>query len=350
MDNNDNSNKDEILKQLTVLQERVSKIEERLRIQHHETTDSETEITEQLSEEEKEDRLEAQIGQFWFAKVGIIIFFIGIGFLMSFPFSDVPSFIPILLGYLISVIVLFFSFKKHSLFSHVAGYMTGGALSLLFYSTLRLHYFNSNLIIVSSSLGLLILVIAVGIILNITIRSQSVYLATLGLLLGYITAIVSDDHYFIFASLIILSSIVVYLRLKYNWQILLFYGIFLTYLTHFIWFINNPIIGNELQVRLSPEINILFVLVYSIIFSIANFKRKESYPEDANVIAASAMTALGGYGLILLITLMAKPEYSTFYHLISSATFIGLAIVYWLREKSKFSTFVFVTTGLSLNI
>lgn len=348
----DDSNKDEILKHLTELEERVSNIEQRLRIKRHEAGETEsTDLIEQLSEEEKEDRLEAQIGQFWFAKVGIIIFFIGIGFLMSFPFNDVPPFIPILFGYLISAIVLFFSFRKHSLFSHVAGFMTGGALALLFYSTLRLHYFNTNPIITDSSLGLLILVLVVGIILNITIRSQSVYLATLGLLLGYITAIVSDNHYFIFISLVLLSSIIVYLKLKYDWQLLLFYGIFLTYLSHFIWFINNPIIGNELRVQLSPEINIIFVLLYSIIFSIANFKRKENFPEDANVIAASAMTSLGGYGLVLLITLMSKPEYATFYHLLSSATFLILAIIYWLREKSKFSTFIFAMLGyLALSV
>ena len=91
-----NPSNEEVLNLLRDLDNRVGEIENHLGISKSEKIDAEEKaeqpvtVIEELSNEEKEDRLELQIGQFWFAKLGIIIFFIGIAFLISFPFANIP--------------------------------------------------------------------------------------------------------------------------------------------------------------------------------------------------------------------------------------------------------------------
>lgn len=340
----------EIIRNLQNLDERISRIEEKLDINNSREKTIPQEITvnekhEIVRNEDDEDQLEFEIGQFWFAKIGIIIFFIGIAFLMSFPFQNIPVTFDIIFGYLLSVIVFFTSRHWRESYSHLSGYLLGGGLFLFFFTTLRLKFFGNDALIARTEVEVILLLLTVGISIAVAIKRKSNYLILLSIALGYVTAIVSENPYSIFILLTIFSLLSVYFRLKFNWPPFLFAGIFLTYFTHLIWFMNNPVLGNTLQPNPEPLINFIFLLIYAVIFAMGNRLRNDPYPENTPVIFGTMLNAAGCYGLFLLITFASKDNTLSFYHLAASVTFLSLAIMFWQKEKSRFSTFIYAMLG-----
>ena len=125
----------EIKVALAGLEDRISRIELQLNLP---AFDAEYESPAGLSSE-KQDLLEFNIGQFWFAKVGMIILMLGIGFLLVFPYKNIPSVLPGMIGYFLSLILLSFSHYWKKTFTHLSRYFQYGGLVLLYFSTLRLY-------------------------------------------------------------------------------------------------------------------------------------------------------------------------------------------------------------------
>ena len=345
----DHSN-EEILSYLKSLDERISKIEQKLQIsvnyEAEELLDVKVDETIiELSSEEKEERLEFQIGQFWLAKLGILIFFIGVAFLMSFPFKHIPVIVDIIFGYAFAIIVYYISKHWRESYNRLSDYLLGGGLFLLYFTTLRMHFFGKGILISETPIEVILLSVTVAIILFISTKRKSNYLILLSLILGYITALVGNSSYSIFGLLTILSLLTVYFKLKYNWHTFIFAGIFLTYFSHFLWFMNNPVLGNTLLPVSGPSTNLLFLLVYAIIFASGERLRKNPFPENATVIFSSILNAGGCYFLFFLITFVNKDAEASLYHLIASIIFITIAIIYWQKEQSKFSTFIYAMLG-----
>ena len=348
-----NPGNDEVLNFLKNLDARVSEIEKRLDItkpgefveELKDTQEIPQTVIEELSSEEKEDRLELQIGQFWFAKVGIIIFFIGIAFLMSFPFANIPVAADIIFGYLLSLVVLFLARRWRETIVHLSGYLLGGGLFLFYFTTLRLKFFGTETIITETAVTTILLIIAVVITLWIAVKRESNYLILLSMFFGYVTAIVSENPYAIFCLLILMSVLSVYFSLKNNWYAFVFFGIFFTYFTHLVWFINNPVLGNELKINSEPVTNLLFLLLYSVVFTTGIRLRKEPVREDTAVIYSTVLNAAGCYGLFFLISILSKYESAAIYHLLASITFLVYATIFWVKEKSKYSTFIYAMLG-----
>ena len=341
---------EELFNYLKNLDERISKIEQKLQIsvnyENKELLDvNVNETIVELSSEEKEERLEFQIGQFWLAKLGILIFFIGVAFLMSFPFKHIPVIVDIIFGYAFCVVVYFISIHWRDIYSHLSDYLLGGGLFLFYFTTLRMHFFGNGILISETPVEVILLSVTVAIILFISIKRKSNYLILLSLILGYVTALVSNNPYSVFGFLTLLSLFTVYFKLKYNWHTFIFAGIFLTYFSHFLWFMNNPVLGNTLQPVQGPSINLIFLLIYAVIFASGERLRKSPFPENATVVFSSILNAGGCYFLFFLITFVYKDASASLYHLIASIIFITIAIQFWLKEKSKSSTFIYAMLG-----
>ncbi len=351
----ENSSLDDIVKFLIKLDERISSIEDRLQIapvgesyiKKEEIPKPEL-IKENLS---REDNLEYRIGQFWFAKVGIVVLIIGFAFLLTLPYKNSISIFPTVLGYFFSagLIALSQYWKKH--FPHISGFILGGGFVLSFFTTLRLYYFSSTSIITNLTFEIVLLIIVSGLTLFYSIKKSSVYLTAVSLTLGYLTAMVSDQPFFIFIMLVILSSLVVYFTLKYKWKYLVIYGIIITYLVHLLWFFNNPLLGKPLQPVSYPGFNVIFLLIYASIFYLGNILRDKSIPENINAVTINALNTAGAYSIFLLITLTTTHSYVGFYHLLASILFLTFSIIFWIREKSRYSTFILAMCGyLALSV
>ena len=342
-----------LLKYVTNLESRIKRLEKHLELEPHIQKDNVPEILTESAISEKNEDMEFQIGEFWFAKVGVVILAIGVIFVLTLPYTGLPPFVPGLIGYSITlgIVGLYLLMKKS--FPFISRYLLGSALLLLYFSTLRLHFFSEEQALSSSTILIVLLVVVVLFNLIISIKRKSVYLTAVNLTLGYITAIVSDNAFIIFIMIALLSTAIVYLKLKLQWKNLVLYGLFLTYFTHLLWFINNPFIGHKIQFVYSPEYNLLFLLVYFIIYSSSHLLRPKNEAEDNLLIITTLINCLASYGLFLLISLIIAQDSILEYHFTGSILFLLLSYIFWVKVKSKYSSFfysIFGFTALSVAI
>ncbi|MCK4893787.1 MAG: DUF2339 domain-containing protein [Calditrichia bacterium] len=291
------------------------------------------------------DNLEFRIGQFWFAKAGIVILAIGIAFLLTLPFKNLPPYLPSIIGFSIVGLLLFSSYLLRESVSFLSRYLLGGGLILLYFSTLRLHFFTESAVISNYPVFIFLLILNVVLSLMVALRRNSPYLAGLAITLGFITAVVSKQPYVIFMLLTLLTSITVYLNIRKKWNRLLLYATVGVYFTHLIWFLNNPIMGNPVQLVTSPRINMVFILIYLVIFAMGIYLRKKDQPENNFVILNTFINCSFGYGLFLLISLTRMREILFVTHIGASVVFLALSILFWIRERSKYSTFFYSLLG-----
>ncbi|UCF64311.1 MAG: DUF2339 domain-containing protein [bacterium] len=343
--------KSDIQKTLTQIQNSLKKLEKRIThlesalSQGASTTDSEVEPLIPQNIGEVVDNLEFRIGQYWFAKAGIVVLAIGIAFLLTLPYHNLPTFLPSAIGFAIVGILLVSSYLMRKSVEFLSRYLLGGGLILLYFSTLRFHYFTEFPVINNYPVFIFLLILNVILSSLVAIRRVSPYLSALALTLGFVTAIVSQQAYLLFVILVILAALSVYLKIRYNWNGLLLYTTIGIYFTHLIWFINNPIMGNSLQLLSEPQSNIIFILIYLIILSLGNLLREKESPEGNFVILNTFMNCLLGYGLFLLITITRMRELLFSAHVGASIVFLGLSILFWIRERSKYSTFFYSLLG-----
>ena len=339
----EHSTVEQLLEHVQNLEKRISKIETHLQIEEPVESLS-LESTEEIIKEEKE-LLEFRIGEFWFAKVGIVILAVAIIFSLTLPYNNFSPVIPSLIGYLIVGLIFGISHYLKKSFEFVSRYLFGGGLLLLYFSTYRLHFFSPVPAISSISIELAVLLIVVCVNLFISLRRNSVYLTALNVTLGYITAIASGNAYFLFAIVTLLSVFTVFLKIKYGWNNLLILGIILTYLTHFIWAINNPFLGNKIQLVQEPHFNVIFLLIYCLIFVYGNFSKPKNSTEFSAVTTNSILNAIGCYSLFLLITLGTFESYLTLANLMASSVFLVLSFLFWSKQENKYSTFIYAIMG-----
>lgn len=334
----------QILKYLQSLEKRIARIESRLSLTE-EPTGPEPRVNKISPVTRSADTLEFQIGQFWFAKVGIVILAVGIVFLLTFPYQNLPAVLPSLFGYVLTAGIFILAHIWRNSYSLISRYLVGAGLILLFFTTLRLHFFSTSPVLTSRSVELVLLSLVVAFNLVVSAKRGSVYLAGLSLTMGYITAIVSDQSYSLFSICLLMALLTVYFKLKFHWHKLLIFGIILTFFTHFVWFLNNPFLGNTLELVSTPQSNLLFVLAYMVIFASGNYLRDRKAAEDNVLIISTFLNSFGGYGVFLLLTITKFGMNLAAYHLLASLLFLGLSIAFWVREKSRYSTFFYAMLG-----
>lgn len=347
----DDLNINQILAYLKNLEVRISRLEAHFDLEPLPRNTGDTVLSAPVSPKEAvpDDHLEYQIGEFWFAKVGIVVLAIGIAFLLTLPYENLPPMLPSLFGYILAGAIFTLSHYWRNTFSYISRYLLGGGLVLLYFTTLRLHFFSAHPAISNLTIELIALLVVVAVNLYVSIRRESVYLCGISLTMGYMTAIVSAQPYFLFLMITVLSALAVYFTKKYRWGNLLIYGIALSLATHFIWFINSPFafLDREFQLVSSPAVNIYFILLYILIFAAGNLFRGENIPENKPVIVGTLLNSVGGYGLFLILTLFEFKSAFGLSHILAGALFLGLATIFWTREKSKYSTFFYAMSGYS---
>jgi uncharacterized membrane protein len=342
----DNSALNEILNYLRNIDKRVSKIEDSLNIQSYPIEALEPLEKESLDEIKKsEEGLEERIGQFWFPKIGIVVLIVGFAFFITLPLQDLPVILPALMGYFLAAVLFGLAKFWKQTFFQLSGYLISGGFVLLYLTTMRLYYFGVEKAIDSFPVIIILLLAVTAITIITAVRRNSINFANLGITFGFATAVLSDYSYIIFLLISILSICIVLFHQKYKWHSLLFYGMFLAYFTHLIWFINNPLLGNTIQTVSQPESNLFFILLYVLIFSAAYlFSGKD---EQDNYVSASAamFNSSGGFGLFILITLLTTLSASSIYHFMVAFIFIAIAVIYWVKINNKYSTFFYAMFG-----
>lgn len=342
----DKVSQDQLVSYLQNLESRISRIESHLQLDVY-SSENEFKLPPILPRKisDQADSLEETIGQFWFAKVGIVILAIGIVFLLTFPYKNLPSGVPSLFGYIIVGVLMFLSTYSSKSLPFLSHYIFGGGLLLLYFTTLRLHYFGIERAIESEIVETVLLFVVSIIYLVTAYRRKSIYLSSIGITLAAITILISNNSYSVFLSLMILSFFIVHLKIKFNWNPLYNYGIVLVSLTNFIWFVNNPVVGNQVGLRVLPEINLFAYLLYAAIFSSANLYHQSREEEKYTIILNSLFNCFWSYGFFFLITLLKYKEILPLSHFAASILFLTISVLFWVKEESKYAAFFYSIVG-----
>ena len=88
-----------------------------------------------------EEEIELELGQNWFAPVGIIALAVGAGFMLTLPYPHLPAIVPSAAGLLIAGGIFATAYWGRDAFVLVSSYLRAAAMALQYCAILRLFYF-----------------------------------------------------------------------------------------------------------------------------------------------------------------------------------------------------------------
>jgi hypothetical protein len=280
----------------------------------------------------------------WFAKLGIFVFLIGWLIANTLPYEGINQLFPVIAGLVVGLSTIFTATFVKNKFPHISGWILGSGFAIIYIAFLRLHFFSPEPIVMNL-IPILVLIYIVSIALVFSgIKWNSPYITAFGFSLGYLSALIGEQSILIFLTITLIAVQSGYLKIKLNWNGLFNFAIVTSFVVHLMWFINNPLIGNSLEIQINNPINLIFILIYLVIFTSAYFadkKYEESLPTALSILVITSMS----YGLFLLITILSAPMLGQVYNLLASIIFIAFAIMFYIKKSSKSATFYYAMTG-----
>ncbi len=341
---------DELFNLVSNLERRLTKIETRLNLPPQpETTEppptQESEASAALISEETAENLEFQIGLYWLGRIGVFAIVVGLMFLHNLMTNNGHPFTAGLLGYGAAVVMLILSsilMKENAFFPRQ---LWGGALVLFLYSTLRLHYF-TKMVLVQNEAAVLVAAYAILITgLYFSLKIEHNPLIFLAIILTIVTPLVTNRPFLIFVTLLGISLFASYLRIRWQKKGLFLIILFLTYFGHFLWFINNPFVTGKIGIARGNLLSLFFLTGYMLVFASGILLRPDRDQEDNYTIASSFLNSASAFVLFSLTLLLNKTPHLVPLETMFSVILLGMAIIFWIKEESRYSTFFFTIAG-----
>jgi membrane protein implicated in regulation of membrane protease activity len=347
------SNIEKLLNKYDSLEKRISLIEARLgaaEIPAHKPQEQDQEFD--ISFGSSSD-IEVRIGSQGLAWLGNIVMVFGIMFLMTYAQNLGYSLLPSILGYLLAGGIFLVAYKIRKSLSHMDFMLNVSGYILAFYVTLRLHFFTPDPVINQFGIGLAMILIVIAGLLGLAIRKKSEFLVVLSIVFLIATALFSGVTHVTLALLVLTAATSVVLFLRKEWRHQLIFSLFLVYLSHLVWLMGNPILGNPLGVVDASQNNLVYLFAYAAIYAfVALAPGKESIPERfyLSVVIWNAILFLV---LVLMVVLAFYEEnYAGIFTLITIICLVYSVILYnrGTREfiPALFACFGFMAMSVSV--
>lgn len=289
--------------------------------------------------------LEQKIGEFALAWVGSIIFLLGIVFLMVYTISLGYDTLASALGYLATMGFYFLSRVWLQTLPYISRVLTSSSVALLYFTTLRLHYFSARPIIESAAFALVLLLIAVGFHLGFALKRDSQWLAGLAVLFGYLSALLSGVTHIGLPLVVVMSALSVYLAVTRRWWTLLNFSILFAYTAHLLWLINNPVLGHPIRAVAEHQYNLVYLFAYAAIFSWPGLRFTEETAFEPSAIGAVAFNCLGFSALSSMVVMALFQDRFAAVYLGVALLFLVSAVWQWTQSHHNFSPSVYACFG-----
>jgi len=244
-------------------------------------------------------------------------------------------FFSFLIGYIASASIFLLAdyIKKANV--HLAFIFRINVLVLLFYFTVRLHFFSFSPIIPGKIISIFMLLILVALQVYLSIRNESQPFAALAVFFALATAILGDTTNLTLPIVMITAAGVVYIYRRFNWEPLLIVTIFLTYLVFFLWLFGNPLSGHTMEMITEHHFGIIYLFGLGVCFSIVSlFRKKDSVSDDFLI----SVIIINGILFTFLLLLMVLRFFSTDYvNLFTVITISALIFSIILHSKSDWN-------------
>ncbi len=341
-----------LLDTLQALERRLARLEAYLDLPAIAPTEAADAADAATTAERRARDLEFEVGQNWLASVGILVLTCGVGFALLLPLGGLPAWLPSLAGGAIALVLAALGFLWHRIFTLVAGYFRGAGMALMYFAVLRLFFFgDAHVLNIDSVAGPTLLFAVVAVNIAGAFYRRSAWLLLIALATGFASLVAVGAPWALFVGTTLLLSIGAWAVVHYEWPWLPLFLMPAGYLTHALWLINRPWQDRAFELQARPAINAFFILAYVVVNAMAVFFRKDRSTETAATIIAVLLNCFAGYALFVIATLASSSGLFGPAHIAAMAVFLGLAMAFWQRERSQFSTFFYAMTGyLALSV
>ncbi len=301
--------------------------------------------------EAKEAALESKIGEYWLARVGLVALILGTAFFIAYPFAFLPPLLHRALGFLAVAGLFAVSRMWRENYPYLSRMLFGGGLVLLYYAVLRLHFYSENPVIASTAAALAGLLAVNVLLFYLAARRKSELLTVVAIFLGYTTALVGDKTHFTLALAVLLAAIAVYFMLQFRFENAGLLALVLTYATHLLWLVGNPIAGHALNAVAEHENNLVYLFLYALIFAQPNFWRGEDELGDIKKVLLPLSNGLGFFGMVTLVGVTFFEKQLAASNFAAAALFLAFALAAWRLRASRFATSFYACFGyLALSV
>jgi hypothetical protein len=217
---------------------------------------------------------------------------------------------------------------------------------LLYFATLRFFFFGRPPALeLESFLGRALLVVAAVLNAGFAWRARSRPLMLLALLMGAATTLLMGSGVTFQACLLLLAAAAVFAGWRWNWPALMLVAIPVVHVTYFLWAIGNPILAGSVRYVADQPAAPGVLLTIACLFAARSFFRVNREREDGLGAVAALLNCGLGYGSLLVHTAAAYPETFAALHATAFATFLGVAVQFWIRDHAPIATFFYAITG-----
>lgn len=295
-----------------------------------------------------DDGLEMEIGEFWLARVGVLALIVGLAFLVAYPFEALPAVVSCLIGYAAAAVFFAAARRWQSSLPETSHILFGGALFLLFFATLRLHFFSAHPVVAGRGMGLALLVVVLGVEFQLAVRRRSELMAGLVLGLGMVAGLVSDHAAFQLWLLVVLACVSYVLVRRHGWPWFSFASTVLPFAMHLDWLLGHPLLGRAPHGVEEGEGNLLALAGYAVPL-LALGCRPKAGDDHVALRIGRALVISGGVMLVTLINVQLFPaSLAPSAELAASAGLLLAAFVYWRHHRSTFATSIHACGGYLL--
>jgi hypothetical protein len=233
--------------------------------------------------------------------------------------------------------------------THLSRIMASGSVILLYYATLRLHYFSSEPLVRNAVFAFSALLLVVAFQFYLAIKRNSQTLAILAVLLALISGHVSDSTQIGLSLLVIVCAVAVQLALMRSWWPTLILTVILAYASHLLWLLNNAVVGHPLGAISADRYSPVYLFLCAILFFWSVFATDRSSEPGP-----MAVVFLNSAGLSVLISLVVFALYQKSYaqlYLAVAGFFLVGSMLQWLKAHQQLIPAIYACFGyLALSV
>ncbi|PLX12863.1 MAG: hypothetical protein C0598_05410, partial [Marinilabiliales bacterium] len=330
----------EILKSLKSLESRVSELETiinaKSNVAYNYEDEEVPELTNPINKINMGNVFESKVGEIGLAWIGNIVLLFGIIFLVQFIRDVSTPLISIVFEYSAVAGVFILSRILKKAYSYMSSIFNFNGHLLLAFFTLRLHFFNDEVLVNNTAISILLLLLVIGYQVYVAIKNRSRSVSTVALFFLGISAIAINQVHIMLPFSLVIAVLSIYLSLRTSWIKLLFLGIFMAYFVNIIWFLNNPFVNEKLEIIKSHEFGYIYFFIIALVFSsIALIKKTELFSKP---IVISAVILNGVSFSILLFALINTFFSNDYVILLGIVSLISLTYGIIVQLKTEYRT------------
>src|SRR3989338_7090979 len=287
---------------------------------------------------------ELMFGRNWLNKIGIVVFTLGMGFLISYTFKYFGAFFKIAFGYLVSGIFFFIGLKLEAKekFVNFGRVLLGGGWALVYFTTYAMHHFEASRLIENQITDLVLLAgVVVGMMAHV-LRYKSEGMMSIALFVAYITATLGQITSFTIISCLLLALVILFLVYNFQWVKTFILGVVLTYGIHYVWVMPNIVASTQkpslLGIATSDYhmlMNFIFLTSYWLVFFAGGHMAKTV--KDSRLVRMLAATNFGNIALysVLAYPIVLKLFYSQRFSIVFGAGILYLIFALVMKRAGR---------------